>query len=219
MLRYRCFESEKPCIKDIFSPERNRSDRRIEETDSTLRHREQQLGDLLRAALNGDEAAYRQFLDLFSQALRPVVRSACLRAGLQLSEHEDILQEVMLAVHAKRYTWQTSEPLGPWVQAIVRYKVIDTFRRRGRRIEIPIEDVIDDLPAPIAEIEPSAASILDRYMSALTTRQYDIVKSVSIEDASIRQTANRLSMTEGAVRVALHRAIASLTRAYRNSLS
>ncbi len=187
--------------------------------NGTLRDRELQLADLLRAALGGDAAAYRQFLALFSQALRPVVRSACSRAGLQAAEHEDVLQEVLLAVHAKRHTWQTGEPLGPWVQAIVRYKVIDTFRRRGRRIEIPIEDVMNDLPAPTAEIEQSAMGLLDRYMSALTTRQYEIVKSVSIENASIRQTAHRLSMTEGAVRVALHRAIASLTRAYRSSLS
>ena len=124
-----------------------------------------------------------------------------------------------MAVHAKRHTWQTSEPLGPWIHAIVRHKVIDTFRRRGHRTEVPIEDVLNDLPAPAAEIETTASDILARFPGVLSARQYDIVKSISIDNVSIRQTADRLSMSEGAVRVALHRAITALTRAYRNSLS
>ena len=177
------------------------------------------LAELLSAALSGDEVAYRSFLARLAAALRPVVRSACGRAGLPAVETEDVLQEVLLAVHTKRHTWETTADLAPWVHGIVRYKVIDSFRRRGKRDEVPVDDLLETLPSPAPEHEPSAQDILDRYEQALNGRQYEIVKSISIENKSIRQTAEHLSMTEGAVRVTLHRAVAALAKAYRNSIA
>ena len=40
-------------------------------------------------------------------------------------------------------------------------------------------------------------------------------KLISINGSSVRETANRLHMTEGAVRVALHRALKTLAGLYR----
>jgi RNA polymerase sigma-70 factor (ECF subfamily) len=185
--------------------------------EGPVRNREDELAEKLRAALKGDDAAYRSFLSVLATAVRPVVRATCARAGLPPADVEDMVQDVLLAVHTKRHTWDTQARLAPWVHAIVRYKVIDGFRRRGRRIEVPIDDVIETLAGETAEPEPSVRDILERYTGALKGRQYEVVKSISLDHASIRQTAERLSMTEGAVRVTLHRAVAALARAYRNS--
>jgi DNA-directed RNA polymerase specialized sigma24 family protein len=57
--------------------------------------------------------------------------------------------------------------------------------------------------------------MVETYMSVLSGRQYEVVKAISLDHVSVRQTAERLSMTEGAVRVTLHRAIAALAKAYR----
>ena len=184
-----------------------------------MRTREEDLAGLLRDALAGDAAAYRSFLQLLTVSLRPVVRSACARAGLPAADVEDMIQDVLLAIHTKRQTWDPAQRLGPWVHAIVRYKVIDGFRRRGKRDEIPIEDVIETLPAEAPSQEPTARDLVDRYMSALTGKQYEVVKAISLDHASIRQTAERLAMSEVAVRVTLHRGIAALAKAYRESLS
>jgi RNA polymerase sigma-70 factor (ECF subfamily) len=46
-------------------------------------------------------------------------------------------------------------------------------------------------------------------------RQRDIVRSISLDGQSIAATAARLSMTEGAVRVALHRALKMMAAAFR----
>ena len=184
-----------------------------------MRNHEEQLADLLRSALAGDAAAYRAFLGELTLRLRPAVRSACQRAGLPAADVEDMLQDVLLAIHTKRQTWEPSAKLGPWVHAIVRYKVIDGFRRRGRRDEIPIDDVLETLPAEAPQGEPNARDMIETFLPSLSGRQYDVVKAISLDHASIRQTAERLSMTEGAVRVTLHRAIAALAKAYRGSLS
>ena len=46
-------------------------------------------------------------------------------------------------------------------------------------------------------------------------RQRDVLQSIAVESASIKDTAAKFSMSEGAVRVALHRGLTSLTAKLR----
>ena len=36
----------------------------------------------------------------------------------------------------------------PWLYAIARYKLIDAFRRRGRRVEIDIDEIAETFAEP-----------------------------------------------------------------------
>jgi RNA polymerase sigma-70 factor, ECF subfamily len=120
-------------------------------------------------------------------------------------------------LHLKRHTWDESQPLLPWVSAIARHKTIDSMRRRGKRTYLPIEDISDILSA---DPQPQAGGSLDaeRVIAMLKGRQREIVQAISMEGASARQVAQRLGMTEGAVRVALHRALQSLAKTFRHNL-
>jgi RNA polymerase sigma factor (sigma-70 family) len=60
---------------------------------------------------------------------------------------------------------------------------------------------------------------LDVLLAKLNGRQRDIVKSISIDGSSIRETARKLDMSEGTVRVALHRALKKLAVLYRSQTS
>lgn len=173
------------------------------------------LEDLMRAAVAGDAAAYRALLTKLSMALRPVVRRAAQRAGLPPADTEDIVQDVLLAIHTKRHTWDVNAPLAPWIQAMVKYKVIDAFRRRGRGQTVPIEDVEPFLSQPEEEPGPSRETLV-RFVEALKGRERDVVEAISLRERSIAQTAETLSMTEGAVRVALHRGLTRLAKLYRD---
>ena len=42
---------------------------------------------------------------------------------------EDLVQETLIAMHAKRATYDPSQPLTAWVYGIARYKLIDEYRR------------------------------------------------------------------------------------------
>jgi RNA polymerase sigma-70 factor (ECF subfamily) len=127
---------------------------------------------------------------------------------------EDMVQEVLLTLHLKRGTWDQSRPLGPWLSAIVRNKLVDILRQRGRHVTVPLEDVNEGLAAP-EEQDNLQAYDIDRMIDQLKGSQKEIVRSISIEGSSVRETADRLNMTEGAVRVALHRALQALAAAYR----
>jgi RNA polymerase sigma-70 factor (ECF subfamily) len=53
-------------------------------------------------------------------------------------------------------------------------------------------------------------------LGALPQRQRDVLQSIAVEAASIKDTATKFSMSEGAVRVALHRGLAALTAKLRD---
>ncbi len=168
---------------------------------------------MMRAAMSGDASAYRTFLEAVSPVLRASARRNLMRIGRPISDVEDIVQETLLAIHLKRHTWESDRPIRPWIAAIARNKLVDLLRRRGHHVEIPIE-YIDDSPSDEGS-DPLGRHELDRMLETLNERQRDIVRSLSLNGATVRETANRLSMSEGAVRVSLHRALGALAALYR----
>jgi RNA polymerase sigma-70 factor (ECF subfamily) len=165
------------------------------------------LDDLLRAANRGDERAYGAFLRAVTPLIRGIARARA--AGLGSDVIEDIVQETLLAIHRKRHTWREDMALRPWLYAIVRYKVVDAFRARGRRVQVPIEDFADVLPAE-AGPDPTERSDAERVIGHLDPRSARILRSIGLEGASISETSAELGMTEVAVRVALHRGLKRL---------
>jgi RNA polymerase sigma-70 factor (ECF subfamily) len=105
-------------------------------------------------------------------------------------------------------------PFAPWLFAIARNKLIDALRRRGRRVFVNIDDFAETIPSePVAESAP--ASEIAARLQSLPARQRDVLQSIAVDSASIKDTAAKFAMTEGAVRVALHRGLASLTAKLR----
>ena len=171
----------------------------------------------MRAANNGDGAAYARLL----ASLAPILRGQTRRrlAGTRLEQDvEDVVQETLLALHLKRHTWDETRPFGPWLGAIARHKLIDAMRRRGQRIHVPVEDFADVLVAPAPDPDRSLGAV-DRYLDHLPARQKEVVQALTLESASVRETAQRLRTSEGAVRVALHRGLAAISAAVRKQES
>ncbi|WP_417725495.1 sigma-70 family RNA polymerase sigma factor [Salipiger sp.] len=163
-------------------------------------------GDLLSRALAGDGVAYATFLTETSEVIRRVVRA---RSPGGAEDIEDIVQEVLLAVHTKRHTWRRGEPVSPWLWAITRYKTTDAFRRRKWRATLPIEDFAEILPEDGAG-DITAPRDLERLLGGIDARSARIVRAVGLDGESAGDVGARLGMSEGAVRVAYHRAMTRL---------
>jgi RNA polymerase sigma-70 factor (ECF subfamily) len=176
-----------------------------------MHDREAEWTDLMRAALGGDDQAYRRLLRSLAMALRPSVGSFAHRTGLAAGDVEDVVQETLLAIHLKRATWRDGEPVGAWARAIARNKAIDALRRRGRHVHVPVDVFAETLAAPQAEVHASARDI-ERSLAALPEGQRAAVQAVSVEQLSLAEAARKLSVSEGALRVALHRGLKSLAR-------
>src|SRR5947209_18330626 len=113
----------------------------------------------MRASLAGDAAAYQRLLGAIAPVVRANARRALARAGQPIDQSEDIVQEILLAVHLKRHTWDANAPLAPWLFAIARNKLIDALRRRGRRVFVDIDDFAETLPAEPAAETPAPGEL------------------------------------------------------------
>lgn len=179
-----------------------------------MREAEDEWTNLMRLAISGDGAAYHRLLKAVTPVLRAGARRGLARAGQPVDQSEDVVQDILLAVHLKRHTWDANALFAPWLFAIARNKLIDALRRRGRRVFVNIDDfaeTIPDEPAP----ETASAGVIAAQLQTLPPRQRDVLQSIAVESASIKDTAAKFTMSEGAVRVALHRGLASLTAKLR----
>jgi RNA polymerase sigma-70 factor, ECF subfamily len=181
-----------------------------------VRERGDEWTGLMRSAISGDSAAYNRLLKAVTPVLRAAARRGLVRAGQPVDQSEDVVQEILLAVHLKRHTWDAKAPFAPWLFAIARNKLIDSLRRRGRRVFVNIDDFAETIPGETAA-ETAAPSELAAHLKLLPTRQREVLQSIAVDSASIKDTAAKFAMSEGAVRVALHRALANLTARLREN--
>jgi len=170
---------------------------------------EAELARLMRAATAGDEKAYAEFLRGAAAIVRGFARRKIVQGGV---DPEDIVQETLLAIHLKRHTWRQDAPILPWVYAIARFKLIDAFRRRGRRIEVAVDDFAETLAEP--EQETVSERDIGRALDSLPAGQRSVVSLISVDGNSIGETARKLGMNETAVRVALHRGLAAIANRF-----
>ncbi|MCE5973839.1 sigma-70 family RNA polymerase sigma factor [Sinirhodobacter sp. WL0062] len=209
-------------IVKVFCPDVTRACNNrvaVNEWTGTMSDTEELWSGMMRAANRGDAQAYARLLHAISPVLRGVVRAR--GRTLPPDQHEDIVQEVLMAIHAKRHTWREDQPIRPWLFAITRYKVADAFRRRGVAAT-PIEDVAERLAdegagAAIEEME--AAQEIEHLLSVLDARSAEIVRALKLREEAPAQVAKGMGMSEGALRVRLHRALKKLEGFRRRNLS
>ena len=165
-----------------------------------------ELARLMRAAISGDERAYGEFLQGAACLVRSFVCRKIVQGGI---DPEDIVQETLLAIHLKRHTWRQEAPVAPWLYAIAKYKLIDAFRQRGRRVEIEIGEIAETFAVP--ESETVSNRDINHALAMLAPGQRSVVAAISVHGRSISETAKWLGMTETAVRVSLHRGLSAIS--------
>ncbi|MEX3956251.1 sigma-70 family RNA polymerase sigma factor [Trinickia sp. EG282A] len=174
---------------------------------------ETRLRALLLSGMDGDAVAYRTFLAELTRYLRGYLR----RRIPQLADDvEDLVQEILLAVHNGRHTYRPDEPLTAWIHAIARYKLTDFFRARSRRESLhePIDDYLDIFAA--ADDEPSAARRdVGKLLEQLPDKQRLPILHVKLQGLSVAETAQLTGLSESAVKVGVHRGLKALAARIR----
>ncbi|MGV6876291.1 sigma-70 family RNA polymerase sigma factor [Pseudochelatococcus sp. B33] len=165
------------------------------------------------AERRGDAAAYEAFLRDFAASMRRIIAMHLHRVGFGTDEAEDVVQEILIAVHSRRRQWEASRPLVPWLNAIARYKAIDAMRRLQRqargRVHLSEEEWSMLFVAEGSHRDHERMDV-ERLVSALPAGQQAAVRAVAIDGASHREAADRLGTSEGAIRIAFHRSLKKL---------
>lgn len=183
---------------------------------ASLQAREAQLRALLVAAQDGNDDAYALFL----REVAPYLRAYFGRRLQTLPDDiEDLVQETLLAVHNSRHTYDAGQPVGAWMYAIARYKMVDLLRARAGR-EALHDPLDEDSDALLTEAEPVAAEArrdLHVLLRQLPDKQRLPIQYVKIDGLSVAEAAQRAGLTESAVKVGVHRGLKALAALIRKS--
>ncbi|KPF78500.1 RNA polymerase subunit sigma-24 [alpha proteobacterium AAP81b] len=161
-------------------------------------------GRLMAAAQRGEAAPYRRLLG----ELRPwLVRYFGRR--LPPSQVEDAVQETLMAIHAKRHTYDPDRLFGPWLAGIARYKWIDRLRGQARHAadELPESLAVDDHESSV-----TSAHVLTALLATLKPAQAEVIRLVKLDGLSIEEAAARTGQSESLVKVNIHRGLGHLAR-------
>jgi RNA polymerase sigma factor (sigma-70 family) len=176
---------------------------------------EERLKALFVAGLDGDALSYRTFLDNLSGHLRAFLRK---RIRYHQDDLEDIVQEILLAVHNGRQTYRPSEPLTAWVHAVARYKLMDFYRARSRReaLNDPFDDHLDIFASSDKESTDAKCDVC-KLLKLLPDRHRLPILHVKMQGLSVKETAELMGMSESAVKVSIHRGLKALAAKVRDT--
>ena len=159
-------------------------------------------GEMMSAAQTGDAVIYEELLGELVVWLRRYYRRR-----LPPGTVDDVVQDVLLAVHEKRATYDPNRPFGPWLAAIARYKWIDRVRSMRAEATDPLDDsygIPDHGEAVVA------GSVFKQLLEVLKPAQAAAIRLVKIEGYSIEEASKATGQSEALVKVNIHRGLKRL---------
>lgn len=166
---------------------------------------------------------------LFHDLIRPCERSIFfLLLSLLGNEHEaeDVAQETVIKVYLNLHLFRGESQFRTWVLSIARNEGLGRLRKLGSRREDSLDAGTDEqtgdyTPAILTSWREIPTEALERKelggllrdaIGELPEIYRNVVLLRDIEEMDIRETAEILKITEGAVKVRLHRARALLQK-------
>jgi RNA polymerase sigma-70 factor (ECF subfamily) len=173
------------------------------------------LASLMRSAQAGDAEAYVTLMQELAMRVRGMVRRR--RAFLESADVEDLVQEVLLSVHAVRATYDATRPFLPWLLAITRNRLADAARRHARHAAR--EMVVEDLDVTFfsgrtntGEATYGDSGALKEAIASLPPGQRSAIELLKLREMSLKEAAAASGTSVGALKVAAHRAMDALRR-------
>lgn len=176
---------------------------------------EQKLADLMKRAQAGDAGSYIALL----KAVTPRIRrfASRYRSFLDAADIEDLVQDILLSLHAVRATYDSERPFMPWLFAIARNRLADGARRYARQgaqeVNVDIQTVTfaDDEPKESFDTyrDPEA---LRHAIHDLPPSQRQAVEMLKLRQLSLKEASSISGISIGALKVSVHRGVANLRR-------
>jgi RNA polymerase sigma factor (sigma-70 family) len=178
------------------------------------RERETSWSALMAATQAGDRIAYDRLLREILPFVRNIVRARQSVPDLI----EEIVQDVLLALHRVRHTYDPARPFLPWLAAITRHRAIDALRRTYRRAAF---EVPEDIAGPAYEqfADPAVAGFdvvhatadhLCKAIACLPKTQREAVELLRLGELSLAEASQLTGRSIGALKVSTHRALGAL---------
>lgn len=175
---------------------------------------------LMRMAQAGDARAYIELLTAVAPRLRQIILNQ--RRSLQAADIEDLVQDVLLSLHAVRSTYDPERPFMPWLLAITRNRIADRARRHARRGAHEVQ--VEQWPVTFSENSTNTDSdsygdseALRHAVERLPAGQRTAIELVKLRELSLKEAAAVTGTSIGALKVSVHRAMVTLRKSIRKS--
>ena len=176
---------------------------------------------MVRDARAGDSRALGRLYDTYRDR---VARFATGRIG-DAEKAEDVTSETFEAVCRNLGSYWAGTDFEAWLFTIAHRRVADHFRRRSRRREVALDEAVDPAGQGVRHALPAVAGPEEAVLAAerraevagafrrLRNDQQEVLALRVLGGLSAAQVGAVLGKSEGAVRVAQHRALRSLREA------
>ncbi len=158
---------------------------------------------LMASAQSGVESDYRILLAELSQVVHRYLQTRL--GGYDFVE--DCVQEVLIAVHEARHSYNPGRAFRPWLFAIVRHKAIDAMRRGETRGRLQL---VGDAMPESAVAGPDSDLDSGQLIAGLPQGLREALTLTKIYGLSSAEAAGRLGISQAAVKVRVHRAMRQL---------
>ena len=156
------------------------------------------LAPTIRAAAAGDREAFGQLYGCYFRMVHAVLLGRVPRRDV-----DDLVQDVFLTAFTRLKGLREPAAFGGWLATIARNRATDHLRRSHEQVELP-----DELPGGEA-IEADTLAVLD-VVRKLPEAYRETLLMRLVEGMTGAEIADRAGLTEGSVRVNLHRGMALL---------
>ena len=167
-------------------------------------------------AQDGDRVAYQALL----RAVTPYLRRIARRHFGRAEDAEDAVQEILLAAHSIRHTYEPGRPFKPWLATIANRRCIDLLRRHQHRRHYESKCPEDtqfaspqDGPEEAVARENAADAVRDA-IATLPKQQRDAIRMLRLNELSLREAAAQSGRTVGSLKMATQRAMKSLGHSF-----
>ncbi len=167
-----------------------------------MRTSDSDLAQLMARAQAGDAASYRALLTACQTWLARYYRG-------RIAPHmiDDLVQDTMISMHAKRATFDPDRAFLPWLAAIARFRWIDQLRRGYRADETELPDTLSVGPH---DDEVGARIGIGRLLALLPNGQAEVLRLIKIEGLSVAEASAATGQSESLVKVNVHRGLKRL---------
>lgn len=164
---------------------------------------------LMAAAQHGDDGAYER---LMGEVRLWLLRY--FRTRLPPDAADDATQEALLAIHVHKQSYETSDPMRPWLKTIARFKWIDQLRTHARS-----PDSLEDMEVPVEGHGSAtrAAILLDLLLADTKPAQEMVIRLVKLRGASVEEASDISGQSPSLVKVNIHRGLKRMGRALDSS--
>jgi RNA polymerase sigma-70 factor, ECF subfamily len=163
----------------------------------------------LDAAKTGDESAYHEFLLALAPYLRGFFRKRMQSCPDQV---EDLVQEVLLAIHAKKHTYDPQLPVSAWIHAIAKYKYVDFLRARHRDVGNQNLDDVSEMLSYSDSVSRESSIDIERLLDGLPSSFSIPLRLTKLDGFSIKEASEISGLSESAVKVGVHRGLKKLSK-------